>query len=156
MPPCAMVDWIDWAMLANGEEFWRIEFHFEAIGIAGFGQQRLGLGRIEIILVLVERGPEARRPEGLMDLHAALEERIHHAVIVDEVMHRLAHPDILELRRLHIEADIVQRGLRNGGDDDVLVAGDAGDLVAGEVAGDVDVALLDAAGAGPRVPARGG
>ena len=68
MPPCAMVDWIDWAMLVKGEEFGASSVDFKAVRKARFGQQRLGLGGIEGVGVFIKRGPEARGPEGLVNL----------------------------------------------------------------------------------------
>ena len=88
-------------------------------------------------------GPEARGPERLVHLVGALEERVGHAVIVDEIAQRLADLRILQVLILLVEADIVEQRLRHRRDLDVLVAPDGRDLVGGQVLGDVDVALFE-------------
>ena len=61
-----------------------------------------------------------------MHLVLALQERVDHAVIVDEVVQGLAHAHIVERLVGDVQADIMQRCLRGDRDGDILVAGQAG------------------------------
>ena len=49
------------------------------------GQDLLGLCGVVGVGVVVQRAREARRPEGLVDLHLPLEEGICHALVIDEI-----------------------------------------------------------------------
>ena len=133
-----------------GRAVGRIELDLEAIGIAGLGEKLLRLGDIELERRVGQRGKEARRPEGLMDLEPALEETVRHSLIVDQPPNGLAHFRLGQALILLIERQIVEIGLGIILDDEIGIAGDALDLVGGQVAREVGVALLD------HQPLRGG
>ena len=78
-----------------------------------------------------------------MDLVLAAQERIGHPLVIHQIAQRLAHLGLGQDRIAHVDLEVDQGRLGVGLDDDVLVALEAGDLIGGEIACDVGVALLD-------------
>ena len=73
-PAWPMVCCTAWAISGIGGCVGTLQPDLEAVGIASLGQQRLGLGDVELPRVVRDRSEQAERPEGLLHGAAALEE----------------------------------------------------------------------------------
>ena len=78
-----------------------------------------------------------------MDGELAFEEAAGHALVVDEGVHGLPDLGIGEARVREVQGDVIGIDGWLSVERDGRIVGEGGDLVGGEVAGDVDVAFLE-------------
>ncbi len=118
----------------------------EAVRIAGLRQQLLGLVEVELerlAFLVRERAEGADRHQRLTHATFVLHGRLLERVVVDHVLHGLANLRVRQDRVVHVEGDVVELRARRAHHLRGLARLDAGEVVAVQHAGHVDVALLE-------------
>ena len=121
----------------------RVDCHLETIAVAGFLQQLFRCLHILLVRRVFERTPQAARPECLVHDELPGEKAIGHALVVDQVPHRLHHLVLAEDRVTRICRHVDDGAFRIAVDGDVRVALHALDLVRRQVARHVDIAFFE-------------
>src|SRR6185437_958993 len=123
--------------VAIGVAVAHVHGHLEAVGQAGLGQQRLRLGEIRVIGVVVDRAQKAFGQEGLVDLVGVLGAVVLNALVIDQPLDGLLHLGLGQVGVLHVQAQVQQRGLRHGHRLGLAALGQRVDVVVAQVAGHV-------------------
>ena len=124
-----------------------VEHGLEAVGMAGFGEQRLGLGHVIGVAGVGLVVARHRRRQRLVGGHCAAVDDADDAVLVDRHVDRLAHLDVVEGLHVGVHRDVA--GVQLVALDDArLLRRIVLDLEEfrrrNAVAGNIDLALLQA------------
>ncbi|MNS86291.1 hypothetical protein D3C72_1201890 [compost metagenome] len=116
--------------------------HGKTIGQARLGKQRLGLGHVLLVGVVLPGAQHVRGQKGLVYVVERLDDVLLDAVVVHRVAHGFTHLGLGQIGVLLVHAHVVHHGLRHGLQLDLAGFLQRHHVVGAQLAGNVHIALF--------------